>query len=72
VRHRVHRFDVALRAGKPPALAPPVPPARIGPIVCGCAGSVTFHSRTLPSSLPLARVRPSGLNATEFTAPAGR
>ena len=33
----------------------------------GCAGSATFHSRTVPSTLPLARVRPSGLNATAKT-----
>ena len=36
----------------------------------GCAGSATSHSRTEPSSLPLASVCPSGLNATELTAPA--
>ena len=29
----------------------------------------TSHSRTVPSSLPLARVLPSGLNATESTGP---
>ena len=29
----------------------------------------TSHSRTVPSPLPLARVLPSGLNATESTGP---
>ena len=29
------------------------------------AGSVTFHSRVYQSLLPLARVCPMGLNATE-------
>src|SRR5215467_1714527 len=29
----------------------------------------TFHSRTVPSVLPVARVVPSGLNATEVTGP---
>jgi hypothetical protein len=28
----------------------------------GCAGSATFHNRTVWSSLPVARVCPSGLN----------
>ena len=28
---------------------------------------MTFHSRIVPSWLPAARVRPSGLNATELT-----
>ena len=31
----------------------------------GCAGSVTFHSRSVPSRLPVASMCPSGLNATE-------
>ena len=34
----------------------------------GRVGSVTFHSRTVWSALPVARVCPSGLNATETTA----
>ena len=29
----------------------------------------TSHNRTVPSPLPVARVLPSGLNATESTAP---
>ena len=33
----------------------------------GWAGSVTFHSRTVPSVVPAARVWLSGLNATELT-----
>jgi hypothetical protein len=33
----------------------------------GWAGSVVSHSRTVWSSLPLARVCPSGLNATALT-----
>jgi Domain of unknown function (DUF5134) len=33
----------------------------------GCAGSVTFHSQTVPSVTPAASVRPSGLNATAQT-----
>ena len=32
---------------------------------------MTFHSRTVPLYRPPARVRPSGLNATEYTAPDG-
>src|SRR5229473_2507713 len=35
----------------------------------GCAGSVTSHSRTTPSTPPLASVLPPGLNATEYTVP---
>ena len=33
----------------------------------GRAGSVTCHSHTVPSVTPAASVRPSGLNATEYT-----
>jgi hypothetical protein len=33
----------------------------------GLLGSVTFHKITLLSRLPLASVRPSGENATEYT-----
>src|SRR5262245_3927407 len=32
-------------------------------------GLATFHSRTVPSVLPVARVVPPGLNATEVTGP---
>ena len=46
----------------------PVLPVRGWPSGRGCAGSATSHSRTVPSSPPLASVRPSGLNATESTA----
>src|SRR6266851_4071766 len=35
----------------------------------GWAGLAMFHSQTLPSSLPAARIFPSGLNATEVTTP---
>ena len=41
------------------------------PSGAGCAGSVTFHSRTVSSALPAASVVPSGLNATEYTVLAG-
>ena len=37
----------------------------------GWAGSVRFHSRIVSSAPPAARVRPSGLNATDWTAMAG-
>jgi hypothetical protein len=33
----------------------------------GAAGSAMFRKTTLPSPRPLARVRPSGENATAFT-----
>ena len=49
-RHRVDRVGVAGQ-GWPSGL--------------GWAGSVTFHNRTVWSALPVARVCPSGLNATE-------
>ena len=42
-----------------------VPAVRGWPSGRGCAGSATSHSRIVPSSLPLASVCPSGLNATE-------
>src|SRR5450755_2638734 len=35
--------------------------------MCGAAGWVTSHSRTVWSALPAAKVCPSGLNATEYT-----
>ena len=46
----------------------PLPPVRGWPSGRGCAGSVTSHSRTVPSASPLASVCPSGLNATELDA----
>src|SRR5437764_1069158 len=42
-------------------------PVRGGPKEVGLVGLTTFHNRTVMSLLPLARVCPSGLNATELT-----
>ena len=59
VRAERHCINSAVRAGE-------------GLASCaGCAGLVMFHSHTLSSALPAARVRPSGLNATELTKLAG-
>ena len=46
----------------------PLWPVRDDPSGAGCAGSMTFHNRTVSSWLPEARVCPSGLNATLVTA----
>ena len=54
VRAERHRVDGAGRAGE--GLAD----------LYGVRGVVTFHSHTLSSPLPAARVRPSGLNATDL------
>ena len=42
-------------------------PVRGEPRGAGWAGSLTFHNRTVPSALPLARMRASVLNTTEET-----
>ena len=44
-------------------------PVRIRLSKRGCAGSAISHSRTVPSKLPLASVRRSGLNATDEILP---
>ena len=41
-----------------------------GPVAVVAPPVATSHNRTVPSSLPVARVLPSGLNATDQTAPA--
>lgn len=45
----------------------PVCPVSGGPSWVARPGSVTFHSRTVSSALPLARVSPSGLKSSECT-----
>ena len=44
-------------------------PVWVWPIMRGCAGLTTSHSRTVPSAPTLASVCPSGLNATDTTGP---
>src|SRR5215831_9735559 len=65
---------VALLAGGPAGVAAPghalVVPLADGPVAVAGPPVVTSHNRTVPSWLPVARVLPSGLNATEKTAPA--
>ena len=60
---------MALNATESTATAPT---AKGRPSGTGCAGSATSHNWTVPALVPLASVRPSGLNATELTAPAVR
>src|SRR5215472_3646149 len=65
---------VAPLAGGPAGVAAPghalVVPLAADPVAVVPPPVVTSHNRTVPSWLPVARVLPSGLNATDQTPPA--